>query len=192
MVSILIDEELQLRSFEPDDAPQLYKAVDSSRDHLRPWMPWVDMTQKPDHSLQFIQQSRVQQQNQEGMALGIIYNGNIIGSMGMHGWDHNLRKAQLGYWISKEYEGKGLLTKALKSFIDFLFAKVGLNKVEIQFMISNKRSAAVAERLGFKTEGIIRQNLILNGTYHDLVVTGLLKSEWPGLPEAAKKPFKPV
>lgn len=190
MVSILIDDDLLLRSFQPEDAPALFKAVDSSRKHLRPWFPWVDATTKPEHSLQFIQQSLTMQNNQEGLALGIIYKREIIGSMGMHNWNHDLKRAQLGYWISEQYEGKGIVSTCLMSFIDFLFEKVGLNKVEIQFMPANERSAAVANRLGFKVEGVIRQSHLLNGAYKDLVVTGLLKSEWNGLPEKRGKEFR--
>ncbi|MCB0700377.1 MAG: GNAT family N-acetyltransferase [Chitinophagales bacterium] len=190
MVSILIDEDLLLRSFEPEDAPELFRAVNSSRDHLRPWFPWVDATTKPEHSLQFIQQSRVQQTNQEALALGIIYKQKIIGSMGMHNWDHYLKKAQLGYWICNDYEGQGIIHTCLQRFIDFLFEKTGLNKVEILFMSSNNRSAAVAEKMGFKVEGILRDNYILYGNYKDLVVTGLLKKEWNGLPESKGKKFK--
>jgi len=192
VVSILIDDELLLRSLQPGDAQELFSTVDASRDHLRPWFPWVDLTTKPEHSLQFIQQSLVQQHNQEAIALGIIYNRKLIGSMGMHNWDHNLKKAQLGYWIAKEYEHKGIIHTCLKGFIDFLFEKAGLNKVEIHFMVSNKRSAAVAERLNFKVEGIIRQNYLLHGAFHDIVVTGLLRSEWPGLPQNNRKEFRPT
>ncbi len=190
MVSILIDDELLLRSLQPGDAQELFNLVDASRNHLRPWFPWVNMTTKPEHSLQFIQQSLAQQHNQEAIALGIIYNRKLIGSMGMHNWDHNLKKAHLGYWIAKEYENKGIVHTCLKSFIDFLFEKTGLNKVEIHFMVSNKRSAAVAEKLKFKVEGIIRQNYLLHGAYHDVVVTGLLRTEWPGLPPNQGKEFK--
>jgi len=45
-------------------------------------------------------------------------------------------------------------------------------------MPSNKRSAAIAARLGFKVEGIIRQSYYMNGRLDDLVITGLLRSEW--------------
>lgn len=190
MVSILIDDNLLLRSLQPKDADELFNAVNSSREHLRPWLPWVDMTTKPEYSLHYIQQALVQQNNQEAIALGIIYQRKLVGSVGMHNWDHDLKKAQLGYWIAKEFEGKGMMQTSLKSFIGFLFEKAGLNKVEIQFMVPNRRSAAVAERLGFKVEGIIRQSYILNGAYHDLVLTGLLKTEWSGWPENSRKEFR--
>lgn len=190
MVSILIDDELLLRSLEPSDAQELFIAVNESREHLSPWFPWVTMTTKPEHSLQFIQQSMTLLDNQEGIVLGIMHNRKLIGSMGMHNWNHDLKKAQLGYWISKDFENRGIIHVCLKSFIDFLFAKTGLNKIEIHFMVANERSAAVAKRLGFKIEGVIRQSYIIHGAYHDVVVTGLLKTEWPGLPKNQGKEFK--
>lgn len=190
MVSILIDENLLLRSFQPDDTAALFKAVDESRNHLRPWLRWVDATTKPEHIQQFIQRTQQQLNNQEALELGIFYNRQIIGGIGMHEWNHFLKKAQVGYWIKKEFEGMGIIHRSLTYFIDFLFAKPGLNKIEIQFMPSNVRSAAVAERLGFKVEGIIRQSYFMNGKLDDLVVTGLLKSEWTPLPPVPQKGFK--
>jgi len=178
MVSILIDENLMLRTFQPDDAPALFRAVDESRQHLRKWMRWVDVTTKQEHILQFIQRTVQQQHNQTALELGIVHNHHLIGGIGMHDWDHNLKKAQLGYWIRKEYEGQGIINKCLVRFIDFLFEKPGLNKIEIHFMTGNKRSAAVAQRLGFRVEGIIRQSYLMNGKLEDLAITGLLKSEW--------------
>lgn len=178
MVSILIDDNLLLRSFQQDDAAELFKAVDESRMHLRPWLRWVDATTKQEHIQQFIHRTLHQLHNQEALELGLVHNQHIIGGIGMHDWDHMLKKAQLGYWVRKEYEGQGIVNRALKRFIDFLFEKPGLNKIEIHFMPSNKRSAAVAERLGFKIEGVIRQSYFFNGKLEDLIITGLLKSEW--------------
>ncbi|OSZ82282.1 hypothetical protein CAP35_03165 [Chitinophagaceae bacterium IBVUCB1] len=178
MVSILIDNDLLLRSYQAEDAAELFRAVDASRQHLRPWLLWVDQTTKPDHSLLFIQASLQQQHNQEALALGIFHKQRIVGGIGMHHWDRTLQKAQLGYWVSKDYEGKGIVSACLERFIDFLFDKVGLNKLEIHFVVSNQRSARIAERHGFKTEGIIRDSYLMNGIFTDLAVTGLLKQEW--------------
>jgi Acetyltransferases, including N-acetylases of ribosomal proteins len=181
MVSILIDDGLLLRSFTPDDAPALFKAIDESRNHLRPWLRWVDATTKLEHIQQFIQRTQQQMHEQKALELGIVMNREIIGGIGMHDWDHLLKKAQLGYWIRKEYEGKGIVMQCLQRFTDFLFEKPGLNKIEIHFMPSNKRSAKLAERLGCKVEGVVRQSYYMNGRLDDLVITGLLRSEWKPL-----------
>ena len=66
----------------------------------------------------------------------------------------------------------------MRALLQYLFNIVVLNKVEIRFVPANKRSAMVAEKLAFRTEGIIRQAVVRNGMLEDLVVTGLLKAEW--------------
>lgn len=178
MVSILIDDDILLRTYQLDDNQELFIAIDESRQHLRPWLNWVDNTTKPEHSLHFIQHSLHQLHAQEGIALGIFHKRAIIGGIGMHHWDQTISKAQLGYWISKAYEGKGIINTCMTRFIDFLFEKVGLNKLEIHFITNNQRSARVAEKLGFKVEGVIRESSLRNGILEDIVVTGLLRSEW--------------
>ena len=183
MVSILIDNDILLRTYQLEDASNLFAAIDLSRKHLRAWLNWVDNTTKPEHTVQFLQQSIQQLNNQEGLALGIFYKQRIIGGIGMHHWDHNLKKAQLGYWISKEFEGKGIIHNCLKRFIDFLFDKVQLNKVEIHFIKQNDRSAHVAQRLGCQTEGIIRESFWHNGKLEDIIITGLLRKEWKAMKE---------
>ena len=161
-----------------DYAQELFNVVNASRPHLHTWLDWVDKTTKEEHSLQFIQQSLHDLDTQEGLALGIFYNGRIIGGIGMHHWEQKTKRAQIGYWISKEYEGKGIMKKCLVIFIDFLFEKIGLNKIEIHFLPGNKRSAKVAECVGCKIEGVIRQSVIRNGKPEDIVIAGLLRSEW--------------
>ncbi len=178
MVSILVGDDFLLRSYSIEDAPALFKAVDAARVHLRPWLAWVDNTTKPEHSMLFIQRSIQQQHNQEGMALGIFHGLELIGAIGVHAWDHDLKKAQIGYWLAPKYQGQGILTQCLARFVDFLFQNVGLNKIEIHFISANTRSANVADRLHCKVEGVIRQSALHHGHLHDIVITGLLKKEW--------------
>lgn len=177
MVSITIDNELLLRTYREEDAAALFDAVNNSRAHLAPWLDWVAKTTKPEHSLQFIKQSLHEQHNQESLAMGIFYNGAIVGGIGMHKWDQPTRRAQIGYWLAKEHEGKGIVTRCAARLADHLFDVIGLNKIELHFVPANKRSAKVAERLGCRIEGIIRQSILRNGMPEDIVVTGLLKSE---------------
>lgn len=178
MVTITVNDQITLRTYLTEDAEPLFAAVHSVRGHLSPWLDWVNHTTKPEHSLHFIQNSLHQLEMQEALALGIFYNGGIIGGIGMHQWDHKVKKAQIGYWIIKEYEGKGIVTDSLQHFLSFLFGKIGLNKVEIHFVAANKRSSKVAERLGCQIEGILRQSAVRNGSVENVVIAGLLKSEW--------------
>ncbi len=178
MVTIPVNNEITLRTYTKEDAGALFAAVNGMRSHLSPWLEWVNHTTKPEHSLQFIEHSIQQVKMQQALPLGIFYNETLIGGIGMHQWDQTVKKAQIGYWIRKEYEGKGIINESLKHFLQFLFGKLGLNKIEIHFVAANKRSAKVAERLGCQIEGILRQSAIRNGTIENVVIAGLLKSEW--------------
>lgn len=178
MATIILDEHLLLRPFEPEDADNLFAAVNKSRQHLAPWLSWVSGTTKPEHSLDFIHKMRTQLHNQEGLALGVFFDGVVIGGVGMHNKDHATNRADIGYWICAEYEGKGIAMRAITALVGYLFTKAGLNKIEIRYIVSNKRSALVAERLGFRIEGIIRKSFLNNGIVEDLVVAGLLRQEW--------------
>ncbi len=178
MVSITVNNDIVLRSWQPGDAEALFAAVNSSRAHLTPWLNWVSSTTKEEHSLQFIRYTMQALENQEALALGIFFDGVVIGGIGMHQWNRTVKKAQIGYWIVKDYEGRGIIHKSLQQFIRFLFEKTGLNKIEIHFSPANGRSAKVAEKLGAKIEGVLRQSALRHGILEDIVVTGLLKSEW--------------
>lgn len=178
MLPIEVGNGLVLRTYKPEDAAALFRAVDANRAHLRPWLPWVDATQKPEHSLDFIEQSISWMHHQQGLALGIFEGEEVIGGLGMLGWNHELRNAQIGYWIAKNHEGKGIISACLEKFIDLLFEQLDLNKVEIRFVVANKRSAAVAQKLHAKIEGVLRDAYVCNGVLEDLVIAGILKREW--------------
>ena len=178
MVTIEVDENILLRAYKPADAAALFTAIDDSRPRLHPWLSWVDATTRPAHSLHFIEQSLQRLNNQEALDLGIFYNNQVIGGLGMHDWQYDLKRAQIGYWIATDFEGQGIVRRCLIRFIDFLFTKLALNKLEIHFVPANKRSAKLPQLLGFTIEGVIRQSTLRNGMPEDIVIAGLLRSEW--------------
>jgi len=183
VTSILIDDDLLLRSLKPDDAAELFHCVDHNRAHIRTWLNWVDSTTRVEHSLQFIQMSIGWQAQEQGMALGIfaLPERKLIGCIGMHNWNAEQKRAQIGYWIGSDYEGKGLMFRSAVRFVDFLFQRLGLNKVEIHIVPSNTRSLELAKRLGARIEGRIRQCHLSNGKLEDIIITGILREEWMSL-----------
>lgn len=179
MLTIQVNESIQLRTYEESDAPLLFDKVEKNRPLLRQWLSWVDGTTRPEHSLEFIKRSKQSQYEQKGIALGIFkFGGELIGGMGMHDWDHMIRKAQIGYWLDKDQQGQGIMHASVKAFLRYLFQQLHLNKVELHYLPNNHKSAAVAKRLGFQIEGIIRDTYLMNGALHAMVISGLLQREW--------------
>jgi len=177
-MTLTVNKDIILRNYVEEDAAELFATVDENRAHLRPWLIWVDGTQKQEHSLEYIRAARQEQYDQLSMAFGIFKNGKLAGGLGMHQWDQRLKKAQIGYWLAKAEEGKGILSECAGVFIAYLFEHLQLNKVELQYLPGNIRSGAVAKRLGFTIEGVLRDNVLMNGAFHDLVTTGLLRKEY--------------
>lgn len=178
MISLALDSEVTLRTLQPEDAEALYAAINNNRQHLTPWLNWVHLTTQPGHSLKFIQDSLHEANMQQSLALGIFHNDRIIGGIGMQNWDHKVRRADIGYWIDRNHAGSGIVTRSVQRLIEFLFTSTDLNKIEIRFSARNTKSAKVAERLGFRIEGVIRQATVRNGLIEDMVITGMLRSEY--------------
>ncbi len=96
----------------------------------------------------------------------------------MHVLSQTDRRAEIGYWIGKEFEGKGIVTTACREMITYAFQDLRMNRIDLRSMVNNHRSRAVAERLGFKLEGILRQQAILRGEPLDMAMYSLLRDEW--------------
>jgi ribosomal-protein-serine acetyltransferase len=173
-----VRDNIILKNYEESDATELFRIVNENRSRLRSFLTWVDSTLKVEDSLEFIRSAHQHLHEQKGIAFAIFQENALIGGIGMHHWNHSLRRAEMGYWIAKEEEGKGIMYDAAKVFISFLFEQVNLNKIELQFKTENHRSAQLAKRLGFTIEGVLRDSLLIHGAFHDVVVAGLLKREY--------------
>src|SRR5712691_9294467 len=125
--------------------------------------------------------------NGDGYHLGIWYQDALVGIL-----DYRLnwrsRKVELGYWLDAAMEGKGIVTQACRTMVRHAFEEHEMHKVEISCATDNTRSRAVAERLGFLQEGILRQADRLHDRYVDGVFYGLLKEEWHAQAELTQRP----
>ena len=92
--------------------------------------------------------------------------------------DRYSRSGEIGYWIDSSYEGRGLVSKAVAAVLDEAFGPLGLDRVVLRTDPANERSRALARRLGFTEEGLLRRALAFPGERRDQAVYGLLADEW--------------
>lgn len=179
VLCLLIDQETQLRLHEERYAEEYFALTERNRAYLREWMPWAAYEGSLEDMKAYMKQTLLQFANNEGLQTGIWYQNRLVGSIGypMDWVDH---KVEIGYWIDASMQGKGLVTRACRALVTYAFDQYHLNKVEIHCATGNTRSRAIPERLGFTQEGIIRQAERCNDHYNDLVVYGMLASEWSG------------
>ena len=173
-----IDGGLTLHLARPELAGAVFSTVDSNRAHLRPWLPWVDPTRSVEDIKKFIRESISHNSKGSRLTTFILYGEKVVGSLGVVRFDKDHRSCEIGYWLSREMERQGIVTKACACLIGHLFRKKDLNRVEIKVASENLRSQKVPLRLGFKKEGTLREALLLYGKYHDLELFSFLKKEW--------------
>jgi ribosomal-protein-serine acetyltransferase len=177
-LQLSINAKTVLRPIEENDALEMFTLIEQDRAHLRPWLPWLDTTLSAQDLLGYIRSVQQQYAQSQSLTCSIIYDGHLAGSIGYNSIDWQDRKTELGYWLGAAFEGKGLMTQACEEMLWFAFNVLELNKVEIHCATGNTRSRAIPERLHFTQEGTIRQAQWLYDHYVDLVVYGMLASEW--------------
>ena len=173
-----VDGEITLALLEEQHAPDLFRLVDANRAYLRRWLPWLDQNTKPEHTVAFVQASLRVFAAREGLVCGITFQGALAGVAGLHRIDWANRRTGIGYWLAETHEGKGIVTRACNGLLDYAFGELGLHHVEIACAPGNIRSGAIAERLGFVREGVLRQREWLYDHFVDQVIYGMLASEW--------------
>jgi ribosomal-protein-serine acetyltransferase len=169
-----------LRLLEESDADELFALIDANREHLGPWMPWVDHEHAPSDVLPFIRATRRQIADNDGLQTGIVDpDGRIVGMVGFHNIDWMNRKTSIGYWLAADEQGRGTMTAAVRAFVDLAFGTWKLNRITIQAAVGNARSRAIPERLGFREEGTMREVERIGERMLDDVVYAVLAADWP-------------
>jgi len=85
----------------------------------------------------------------------------------------------VGYILNRKYWGKGLMTEALTCLLNHAFDTLDLHRLEADTDPDNSASLAVLEKLGFQREGYFRERWFVHGKWHDSVMLGLIRSEFP-------------
>ncbi len=134
-----------------------YHSIDS-------WMARLKMReveQSAGHALYFI--SYTSKYNE---IIGVCSLTNIVKGP--------FQACNIGYAISKQYEGSGLMKKLCSHVIEYAFEEVNLNRVMANYIPRNHRSEALLKSLGFRKEGFAKSYLFINGKWEDHVLTSLI------------------
>jgi ribosomal-protein-alanine N-acetyltransferase len=116
-----------------------------------------------------------------GIRWGITPRGShdLIGTLGYHQWvREGGNRARVGYEIHREYRRRGLMTEAMSAILGYGFETMKLNRVEALIDPINVASIRLVEGLGFRREGVLRENTHFRGRFIDDAVYALLAREW--------------
>lgn len=174
----IVDKDIYLKLVDVNDAQRLFQLTSDSRVHLRKWVPWVDDTRSVMDTEDFIKESLKSYDEYKSMNMVVVFKDEVVGVAGFNEFDWPNKHAAIGYWLGKQYTGKGIMTRVVRELTDFAFTQLNLNRVEIRAAAENEKSRAIPEKLGFKNEGRIREAEWLYDKFVDHIVYGMLKKEW--------------
>jgi ribosomal-protein-serine acetyltransferase len=178
MLRQALGDDIELRLYESRHAEEIFALVERNREHLGPWLWWVDQETSVDSVRAFIRTALRQFARGAGAHLGIWVEGAIAGGIGCRPIDWRNRATSIGYWIDSGQEGKGIVTRSCEAYLNYLFRELRLHRIEIRCATGNTRSCAVARRLGFTLEGTLRQSELVRGQWADMMVFSMLEQDW--------------
>ena len=178
MFFFTVDEDITLKLLTKQNSTELFKIVDKNRVFFREWLPWVDSKKTVEDFRSSIEKWEKRYISNTAINAGIFFKGELVGMLAFPEIDWRGKKTSFGYWLSPDFEGKGIVVRCVKGLTNYAFKTLNLNRVEISCAEDNLRSRALPEKLGFIKEGILRDNYYLNGCLHNLIVYSLLKSDW--------------
>jgi ribosomal-protein-alanine N-acetyltransferase len=113
---------------------------------------------------------------------GIVYRGNgcLVGACGLVNWEAEHARAEVGFVLSREYWGRGLMSEAVRAILRFGFERMNLNRIEARCIAENAASARVMEKAGMVYEGTLRQREYIKGAYRDIKLYAILKKGFSG------------
>jgi RimJ/RimL family protein N-acetyltransferase len=104
---------------------------------------------------------------------------HYIGQISAKNIDWEIPRAELSYYISEEYEGRGIVKEALLLISKFCFEHLHTQKLRIRTTPANYRSSKLAESCGFRKEGIIRNDFMKpDKTLSDVVYYGMTAEDF--------------
>jgi RimJ/RimL family protein N-acetyltransferase len=179
-------DRLVIRCYEPEDAPLLKAAVDSSLEHLLPWMPWARFEpQSVEEKVQLLRMFRGQFDLDQNYIYGIFSADETeqLGGTGLHPRG-NEGSLEIGYWVAVGAIGQGVATEVTAVLTRVAFELAGLDRVDIQVEPTNDRSLAIPRKLGFTKEGRLRRRLEANENEprRDSVTFSMLREELESSP----------
>jgi len=158
-----------------------HELVAENTERLARWEPWATKPAEVEETRSFLETSGRNWLDGSELPVAIAVKSSgqwhLAGALSLT-ISRYTRSAEIGYWISGDYEGRGLVTRAAAAMLDQAFGPLGLDRVSLHTDPANERSRAVARRLGFVEEGLLRQGTAFPNERRDELVYGLLAQEW--------------
>ncbi|CCD85631.1 conserved hypothetical protein; putative acyltransferases family [Bradyrhizobium sp. ORS 285] len=175
---ILSTTRLRLRQFRPDDAEGMHRCFGDAA-AMRFWNHAAYA--KPSESERAVRRFiDCTPSYYRFWAVAEAGSNRCIGMVNYHDGQMRSRRVTIGYIVDPGRQRTGIATEAVAAMLDFCFGELGLHRVQAFIHPDNAASRGLAEKLGFRCEGRLRDHLRVSGEWRDDMLYALLATERPG------------
>ena len=167
-------ERLLLRQVNESDVNEVF-ALRSNPETMK-YIP-RPLVKTIDDALEHIAMINVKIENNEGINWAITYKGSpkLIGILGHYRIKPEHHRAEIGYMLHKEHNGKGIITEAVQEVVKYGFNEMKLHSIEAIIDPKNFGSEKVLQKCGFIKEAHFKENEFFEGRFIDPVIYSILK-----------------
>jgi len=177
----LTGDHVYLRYFEDEDAEDLLELQIRNADFFQLYTP----LREADHCTLAKQLGRIRNAKEkiaqdQTYLFGIFEKETdaLIGDLGLFFVSRGPEQsAMIGYALDQAYNGKGMMTEAVRLAVEYGIRALGLHRIHAGVMPHNLGSIRVLEKAGFQREGIARKNVMINGKWEDHVILAILDED---------------
>ena len=176
-IPTLKTERLILRKITVKDVDDVYEySSDPDTSKYLLWSPHPDRY----YTIEYVTYLKTRYRSGDFFDWGIIdrETNKMIGTCGFTRFEYNHNSAEVGFVLNKKYHGKGIATEAAREVLKFGFENLALNRIECKYIVGNNASRRVMDKLSMTFEGIVREGMLVKGTYRDIGVCSLLRKEY--------------
>jgi ribosomal-protein-alanine N-acetyltransferase len=172
---------VELRQLKKSDARKLQALLIKDRAWLSPWEATTPGIRYPVDARDLVRNLLYQQRKGTGLAFIIEVDGALAGQINVANILYgSVSSATVGYWIGKDFAGRGAMPIAVALTIDYLFDELGLHRVEIDIRPENEASLRVVEKLKLREEGLKERFIHIDGQWRDHRVFAITSEERKG------------
>lgn len=175
MFPILETERLILREITKEDVIEIF-ACFSNEQVTRYY--GAEPFQKIEQAAELIEHFSKNYEEKRGVRWGIVKKKTkrLIGTVGFNTWSTTHKRAEIGYEIHPDEWRKGYTTEAISKILSYGFNEMGLTRIGAVVFTENEASNKLLTKLGFHTEGILKNYMYQSGIPHDTYIYSILKN----------------
>jgi ribosomal-protein-serine acetyltransferase len=174
-----------LRPYRATDTAALLAAIDESREHLRPWVGWVDRYTTLEETRAYCARCAAAWRDRSDLSLGIfdLESGGFLGGAGLHHPDWHERTFEISCWLRASAAYRGYGTEALRLLADLAFFYLDAALIKLHCDARNGPTQRLADKCGYVFRGRVRDGYDApDGRITDLLVYALTPTDWPRSP----------